>query len=330
MIIRTSILLAVAIAALGFVISVHADPVMLSVAKLHQNDPAWSDVKLDNSQDTIGDFGCTLTVWTMLINFEIAKAGLKEHDKVISYTPAQINTLLNNYRFTDPKTNTTYDGWSVPLDKNGKPTGSNTNQNFGALRKAIEDDTKKRSDSKEGLVMKEYHKNSNKDVDSKKGTKVDKDFKPLKDAITHGDPVAVRVRGQDKDGNPVPNGHSVLVIGIDKDGNWVIADPFDDPNNEDTTLADPDYHNWIYGYDWGVFQKGGFSDPYSAPSPYDIDPADLYDPEINPDQYGFSSYRVNLGKISPVPEPDSIALLITGLAAIAWFARARRKEYRNN
>jgi hypothetical protein len=133
----------------------------------------------------------------------------------------------------------------------------------------------------------------------------------------------VRVNGKDTDGNVVPNGHTVLVIGLNGD-DWVINDPYKDPDRQITTLSDPDYGNRIFGLDWSVFQGGGISDAYLAPSPYDIAPEDLYNPNINPYQYGFSSHMPNLGKISPVPEPTSMAIF--GLGALGLAYRARRRN----
>jgi len=299
-----------------------ADPI-LAVDPLFQNDPKWTSVKLDSSNNTIGDYGCTLTAWTMLINYEIKQVGLKKNDQLISYTPDQINKLLNDYRYTDPKDKSLHDGWGVPLDDDGKPKGSNTDMNIGALRKAIEADTRSNSDSHAGLVMKDY--STDPKIDPQTGTHVDQNYKALKDAIGSGHPVVVRVNGQDELGNRVANGHSVLVIGIDGNLNWVIADPFNDPARKITLLSDPDYGNTIYGYSWGVFQRGGVSDPYQAPSPYYIDPADLFDPSVNPDLFGPAEFIPNKGKIdfAPVPEPASFTLVLLGVGTIAKFRNRR-------
>jgi hypothetical protein len=305
---------------------VHADP--LPVTPLYQNDPRWENEKIDNSSSTIGEFGCTLTCWTMLINYEIGKADIKDKDgKPISYTPSEINTLLNDYRYKDPNDNKTYNGWSVLIDAAGKPQGSDTDQNIGAIKKAVEADTKKRSG--QGLVLDKL--SSNKSPDGVKvpaeGTVVDEDFKPLKTAIDNKDPVVVRVNGKDKEGNPVADGHSVLVIGWDDTNGWVIIDPFDvDETDRIIFLNHPDYQNRIFRYDFGVFKAGGKSTPYSVPSPYYIDELDLYDPIINPDQYGPYSEMKNLGKINGIPEPSTLVMAATGLLLLLHRSRRVSKS----
>lgn len=311
-----------AVLLLAVLVAVTSASPILSVTKLHQNDPTWKDEKLDHSTDSIGHFGCTLTAWTMLLNYEIAQLGLKDGGVVIAYTPSDINKLLNDYRHAVPamggKPAHTIDGWGIPLDTDGKPTGSTTDLNLGALRKAVEADTKKRSGT--GLVMKEFLDSGNQLAD---GTKVDKDYKPLKDAISAGNPVVVRVNGTDG-GKPVKDAHTVLVIGCDDNGDWVILDPFYDPNKPITLLRHKDYDSTIYGYSKGVFKGGGQSSPYEAPSPYVIDPADLLDPAINPDQFGPAYFSPNSRRNAVVPEPGAFGLMAAGLMLVVISGRIRR------
>lgn len=299
-----------------------ADPI-LSVTKLHQNDGKWKDEKLDHSALTIGDFGCSLTVWTMALNYEISKLGLKDAGVPITYTPAEINKLLNDYRKTVParagQPEKVIDGWGIPLDADGKPTSATTDLNIGALRLAVEADTKKRSGT--GLVMTRLPHSTG---DPAEGTKVDKDYKPLKDAIEAGIPVPVRVNGQDGNGATRRNAHSVLVIGITDAGEWLIADPYDDPAKPIDKLSHPDYGNIIYSYMYGVFRAGGASSPYEAPAPIEISPADLLDLTLNPEQFGAAAFLANSQR-NEVPEPASIGLAAAGLVLVAFIRlRARR------
>ena len=288
-----------------------ADPI-LNIPPLYQNDSPWSGTELDHTGKTIGEIGCSLTAWTMLINYELAKNGFS----TISYTPADINKLLNDYRSDpDPKSKTVYDGWGVPVGPDGKPTGPAKDINEGGLRLSIEKDTAKKAGGP-GLVMKSVDPDNTKE--SNTPTPVDKDYKPLKDALAKGEPVIVRVNGGDE-ANPTPNGHTVLVIGIDDSGNWLINDPYknSDPDSQSKSLNDPLYKNQIYRFWSGIFAHGGLSDPYQAPSPYPIDPADLYDPLLNPNQYGISSSISNTSRTAATPEPASALLLAIGMTAMA-------------
>jgi hypothetical protein len=53
-----------------------ADPI-LKVKPLKQDNPAWASVLLDNStSETIGEYGCSLTSWTMFINYELEQNGI--------------------------------------------------------------------------------------------------------------------------------------------------------------------------------------------------------------------------------------------------------------
>lgn len=291
--------------------SLFADPI-LKVPPLYQNDSPWSGTELDHTGKTIGELGCSLTAWTMLINYELTKNGF-----TTSYTPADINKLLNDYRSDpDPKTKTVYDGWGDPIDKDGKPTGPAKDINEGGMRKAIEQDTAKNAKDGKGLIMKSVDPDNTKESDTP--TPVDKDYKPLKDSLAKGEPVLVRVNGGDE-ANPIKNGHTVLVIGQDSDGNWLINDPYknSDPGSQSKSLNDPLYKNQIYRFWAGIFQHGGISDPYQAPSPYPIDPADLYDPLLNPNQYGLTSTISNTSRAAATPEPSAAALMSIGIAAIA-------------
>ena len=117
----------------------------IPVVPLYQTD--YPD-KMDNSNVTIADAGCTLTAWTMLINYAISQAGLHSinpdgsQGPLISYTPEDINKLLDNFRYvqsiygTNASGNlvvtgqTTDNGWGVTIGPNG-PIGSNTNLNLG-------------------------------------------------------------------------------------------------------------------------------------------------------------------------------------------------------
>ena len=211
-----------------------------------------------------------------------------------------MNTRLDNFRYDQKNkdgTTTTYDGWTAPI-KDGKPDGSNTDLNIGALALAVKQDT--------GLTLKDFSGKNSKDPINI----ANQSYIPFSNALYSGNPIVVRVLANG-DG-----GHSVLVTGVDDTGYYIIADPLYDVK----TLHDSKYSDTIFGYAWGVFKKGGVSDPYQVPSPYYIDPNDLYNPEINPDQYGL---QMLMPDTASTPEPTSLLLLGSGVLGLAGLLRKR-------
>jgi hypothetical protein len=284
---------------------------------------------MDSSKTKIGTDGCTLTAWTMLINYELKKQGITKAGKPFEYTPAEINKILNKFSYTDPKDGKKYDGWGVERDKNdGKPLGSNITQDSGSLRLAIEKDTREKSDNKQGLVMKVHHSgNTYADNETPNPIDIDGNYAPFLEALNSGSPILVRVNGQNEAGETVADGHTVLVVGIDDNKEWLINDPFM-AENEITKLSHPDYKNRIFPFMWSTFQVDGTPDPYKVPAPLTLNPSDLYDPVLNPNKYGPSSSLLNFGKFSAVPEPVTIAILIPAMIAVAREARRNRRSRR--
>jgi Papain-like cysteine protease AvrRpt2 len=273
-------------------IGLHADPI-LTVPLFHQNDNAWKDTTLDNSKDTIGEFGCTLTSWTMLLNYEMSQAGIKDKDgNPISYTPAQMNTLLNNYRTT--VNGVTYDGWNVPIT-DGKPDGSSTAQDIDKMLAAVKQDTQNRTADGKGLTL-----DKGKAEELKSGVETPADYKPFNDALNAGHPLVIRVLAFGE------GGHTVVLTGKDKDGNWIINDPFDNGPATPTKLNAPDYRNKIYSYDWGVFKPGG--------------PGDL-----PPDPFPLNPYLENTKLAASTPEPGTWKLAAIGVLLIYASRRARHQ-----
>jgi len=296
------------------------DPnINIPVTKLYQND--YQD-KLDNSKDTIAKSGCSLTALAMLINQALAAQGLHQKNPdgtqgpIISYTPAEINTLLNDYRTK----NTNEDGWGLKIGADGKPIGSSTGINMGALLKAVKADTKNRSFEGVGLQQKAHHTPGwcgiPDDIGSE-GVTLDENYKYILDELKAGRPVVVLVhyKYKDSEGNEHYSQHYVLIKSFEQAagqpegrGRYDIADPWkDEEGNSIEWLDDEHYQNKIYGWKTEVYQKGGIHDPYEVPSDYWIDPEYLYDPDVNPDQYGPQIFESSfpcplVGDISTVSE----------------------------
>jgi hypothetical protein len=287
--------------------------VQLDVTPLYQND--YPDL-IDNSKFSIADQGCTLTAWTMLINYEIKKIGL--HDKgangtrgaLIQYTPADINRLMNDYRQAVPGKGTTINGYGETIGNDGKPIGSTTDLNLGGMFAAVQQDTKSRSFENKGLVQKDYISDQ-----FPSGKTVDSSYTSLLSQLKADQPVVVRVLNDQ---------HTVLVTSFHQaegqpagTGRYDIKDPFraSDGTSIDM-LDDPEYKNRIYYADTEVFQSGGRWDPYQTPSPYYIDPSQLLDPTVNPDQYGPQVMAANEVFATSVPEPSSLVLLALGAACV--------------
>ena len=143
-----------------------ADPI-LDVTKLFQND--YPDL-IDSSSKSIADFGCTLTAYAMIFNYEMGKLGLHKKnpdgtsDGLLSYTPSDLNRFLNEYRYEQPtyqkdpntgkqvKTGSiTMNGWALTIGPDGKPQGSTTDINVGALLRAVEQASRRDSFESTGL-----------------------------------------------------------------------------------------------------------------------------------------------------------------------------------
>jgi hypothetical protein len=314
-----------------------ASVVTVPVNQLHQNDYPQ---KLDNANTTIAENGCTLTAQTMVINAALQREGLHEKKpdgsagNTIQYTPDQVNTLLNDYRYEQNiykkdadgnyvKENRKYvvervetrNGWGVKIGADGKPVGSSTSINMGALHRAIEADTKNRSAEGKGLDNTRTYAPGFKDspaVDDDKGTKVDDTFTFLLDQLEAGRPIVVRVAEKT---------HSVVVCSFHQEegkprgtGRYDIKDPWrNSDGNSIEWLDDEDYKNLIYGYGSNVYDAGGLAESFAVPSDAWIDPDYLYDPEFNPDEYGPQLIVPN-----HTPEPGTLVLLaMTGSVLLA-------------
>ncbi|MBC2717237.1 MAG: hypothetical protein HF978_18175 [Desulfobacteraceae bacterium] len=305
------IILTVTLSSFGADQKAQAADIDITVTKLYQNDYPQ---KLDNSNETIAESGCTLTAHTMGINHALEAQGLHKKNPdgsqgpILSYTPDELNTLLNNYRYQqkiykkDAQGNyvkdesghyvvervKTKNGWSVTIGDDGKPIGSDTTLNMGALLKAVKADTKNRSFEGVELQGKKYHAPGwcgIPDNIGSGGVILDENYKYILDELEAGRPVVVRTF-DDK--------HSVLVKSFKQaegqpegKGRYDIADPWKKADGTSREwLDDKDYKNKIWNWGLIVFQKGGLHDPYEVPSDYWIDTEYLYDPNMNPDQYG--------------------------------------------
>jgi hypothetical protein len=294
------------------------------VHKSYQNDPKWKDDKLDKCKDkTIGDYGCSLTCWTMLINTALEELGihLKGSDDNIgptmSYTPEELNDLLNNYHYKVPVDKQgnhvsekdpafdhmeTRDGWGLLIDdETQKPVGEANGINVGILTEAVKKDTASRSSNSFGLSLNDMVRSGDKGLGEigSGGVVLNDKYQWVLDELRKGVPVMVRVND---------NKHSVLVTSYhrvkDQRGWYDIADPV--INSAGRTITNlQSYGNRIYSWGMYVFEEGGQPVPYTVPSPYYIDPEHLYDPLANPDQYGPEliepifpySYNVSTGPI---------------------------------
>jgi len=302
----------------------------VSVSKLYQND---YQERIDNSNETIANSGCTLTAWAMLINQALKAQALHEKNPdgtkgpLILYTPAELNDLLNAYRYEQKiykkdedgtyvkDENNRYivervenkNGWAVTIGDDGKPVGSSTDINMGALLKAVENNTKSRSFEEKALRLERYKATgfNEEDIPSE-GVTLDDTYKKVLEELKDGRPVVVRTR------NTRDREHTVLVKSFrqtedqpEGKGRYDIADPWRKRNGTSIEwLDDEEYMNKIWGWNTGVFQKGGGYDLYEVPSDYWIDPDYLYDPDMNPEQYGL---QVRLPSF-PFIEPGNIAL----------------------
>lgn len=327
----------------------------ITVQNLYQNDPQWKDEKMDNSSLTIGAQGCTLTAWTMQINRAILDAGLHEKKSdgtigpPISYTPAELNTMLNSYRnqrtvykkVPDEETKRwkwvmdeegkrvvdrveRWNGWGVPVDEQDKPTRATRCLSMGTLLKAVEKDTQARSFEGKGLTQVRYRTPGFGSIPampaSGNGVLLDNNYTYILDELAAGRPVVVRTRN---------NQHSVLVKSFHQEsgkarglGRYDIADPDKQGDTSIEWLDDSSYGNRIWNWDCGVFQPGGVRVPYEVPSPYWIDPEYLYDPVMNPDAYG-----PQVCLLGDTPEPAAAFLLLLS-APLAVRLRRRGKSPR--
>jgi hypothetical protein len=308
---------------------IEAQPIYdIPVTPLYQRD--YED-KIDNSGHTIATMGCTLTAWTMDINYAINVVGLhtKKPDgsmgDLITYTPADINRLLNEYRYEQK----TYkkdesgkyvkdekgryiverieikNGWGLTIGADGKPIGSATEINMGALFKAVQNDTRIHSFEGKSLKQESYRAPGWSGIPSdigRDGVVLDPNYLRILEELESGRPVVVRVANDT---------HSVLVTSYHGEegkpkgsGRYDIKDP-----QSNTIVWLDHYGNKIYGWDTGVFKAGGLHNPFEVPSDYYIDPILLTDPEINPEYYGSQVFLESY----IIPEPASFALVSIGL-----------------
>lgn len=316
-----------------------AMPVVLAVDPLYQTDYT---TKLDNSNDTIAEFGCTLTAMTMEINFYLKKAGIMTLDAMgnkvpLQYTPEDINKLLNDYRFDDRnKTKgpdgkygkTKRNGWGVEIDAMGNPVGSSTTINIGALRSAVVKDTKMRDCMGVGLATDGFYSPGFiGPPEFTDGTCItlDENFLWILDNLEAGRPVTVRVAGDT---------HSVLITSFHQYdgfprgvGEYDIKDPF--KNSDGTSiiwLHDIAYKQMIYDYSAGAFKLAGQGlplPPFSEPSESYIPPEFMFDPIENPDMLGPQVFWENTARVlaADVPEPGCLGLV----AMAGLFAATKRR-----
>jgi len=354
---------------------VKADVVIPNVTHLCQNDyPQNLDHCPTNTIDpsktiTIANSGCTLTAYAMLINQALAAQGLHQkktdgsQGPIISYTPADLNTLLNDYQYQQPiykvdangKTDgvdhiETKCGWgtgkapsgqgALTIGTDGKPIGSNTDISLGALFKAVQSDTKSKSFEGKGLTQKAGYAsgyNGAPAIDAN-GVTLDDKYTKVLDELEAGMPVIVRTKN---------DGHTVLVTSFHQTpgqarglGRYDIADPWNNPDGSSIQwLDDPQYHNMIWSWGADVFQKGGHSDPYQAPGDYYVPPEYLNDSQINPDQYGpqlsapsFLHYPLTVGGVGGISfsvPVDKLGLLAPyiGLASTAMIGAVATAVY---
>jgi hypothetical protein len=262
-----------------------AEPILNGVVALYQNDNRWANTNIDSSQSTIGNFGCTLTAYTMFINYAIAQANLVDKNgQPISYTPAQVNTLLNNYRWDDK--GTTKNGWDLKV---GDPAASTTELTMNLLSDAVKANIASNSQNGQGLILaptdSDFHTWGWRTPQSPAPSLAITDmYQPFLDALNAKDPIVVRVNNDQ---------HTVLVTGRDNQGNWIIADP---ANKDNTTLKV--YNNTICGYDWMVTKAGAAEDTSYVPD--DV---------------------IRANDAVAVPEPAT--LLLFGLGGLAMLRRRR-------
>ncbi|MCB9846254.1 MAG: hypothetical protein H6811_09740 [Phycisphaeraceae bacterium] len=291
-------------------------PVEVPVSPLYQTG---DQTRMDHSPATINDYGCTLVTWTMFINQQISKAGIVDgNDRPIVYTPAQVNTLLNEYRFDyqdKSGAQKAVNGWGQPIDPGngqliGDPPTTAPGLNLGGLFAAVKQDTKARSKDNKPLTMDSF---DSKGFDNGTDLNSDDYRETVIRRLRNGDSVPVRVA--DDSGN---EGHSVLITSFhpadpnvqgSKD-RWDIKDPYKDGNGKSSIwLDDSPYNNKIFSAEAAVLKKGGLVAPYTQPSPYWFDPNDLFDPLVNPDQ--FAPYY-EVGSFPALPAPGTTALLAIG------------------
>lgn len=316
----------------------------IPVTPLYQND--YTD-RIDNSNQTIASQGCTLTAWTMALDYSMTTVGLHNRNPdgtqgtVISYTPADINRLLNDYRYEEKtyKKDATgnyvrvngklviekveiKNGWGLTIGPGGNPMGSTMEINMGALFKAVEKDTKARSFEGKGLKQDSYRapgfSRIPEDIGAD-GVVIGENYLRILEELEQGRPVVVRVANDT---------HSVLVTSFQNEpgkprgvGRYDIRDPSKKADGSSIRwLDDPAYTNRIFNWDTGVFKAGGLHDPFSVPSDYYIDPLLLTDTEANPDYFGQQVFLAN-----HVPEPNTVMLFGIGLVGYLLNILAARR-----
>jgi hypothetical protein len=311
--------------------------VNLDVDPLYQGD--YPD-KLDNSDKTIASDGCTLTAYAMEINFYLKKAGIMKmaadgSKMLLQYTPADLNKLLNDYRYVQKEYKkgadgkpekgpdgkyivvgtTTRNGWGVEIGDDGKPKGSSTEINVGALRKAIEADTKAKDCEGKGIKM------------EKMVTPGFSGATPLPEACTTLNENFLAVLALLESGNPVPvrvanDTHTVLVTSFHQTagkprgvGRYDIKDPFRAGDGSSIMwLDDNAYKNMIYDYGSSIYKPGSLAQTQNFAIPSEtFFPLDaIFDPEENPEALGPQVFWDNTARVvaaADVPEPVAVGLL---------------------
>lgn len=350
----SAVLVVVAHLSAAIAVAVPGD-VNLDVDPLYQTDYT---AKIDNSDRTIAQDGCSLTALTMEINFYLKKHGVMTMDaggakKLLQYTPEDVNTLLNDFRYTqrefkigpDGKTEkgpdgkaivtgtTTRNGWGVPIGADGMPMGSSLVVNAGAMIRAVTADSKAKDCAGAGITLSAF-------TDSGYGTTpplpepcttLDKDFLAVLELLEGGRPVPVRVANDT---------HTVLITSFHQTegaargvGRYDIKDPIKTAGGTSILwLDDAAYSNMIYAYRSAAYKPGGPGQPppqqFVLPSDAFIPLDLLLDPFENPDFLGPQNMLANSPRVlgaEDVPEPGCITLVTMAglLGAMRRRGRAR-------
>lgn len=180
--------------------------------RLYQNDPFWADVKLDNTNKTLAEFGCTLTCFTMAINTDLMEHNFKKSNgDSMFYTPDEINEMLKNFReqWSD---GTTRDGFQSIINPDGSVTPKTDGQfDAHALFSIVENDVQQktgRTFQMETFDSKGFPNGLTLGPDNDQA---------IQDALNNKKSVVVRINN---------NTHTVLLTNINEYGQYEIWDPF--------------------------------------------------------------------------------------------------------
>ena len=279
---------------------VPVDPIELEIAPLFQD--GYMEL-IDNSTLSIDRWGCTLTAWTMYVNWALKKLDLHFKDLygnmggLMQFTPAQLNELLKSHRMQGAL-GKTYDGWGNEIGADGTPVSpGNADMNFCGLWDTVRKYTSEQSFEKKALTSSTFRSSTPGVTEGatipEGGVVLDDTYKYVLKELQAGRPVVVRVRNDT---------HSVLVksfhqkagelVGV---GRYDIADPakdaVDDKGKPFEWLDQEPDGNRIWGWDAMVTQAGGVHRAYMVPGLRWVDPEDLCDPVANPEQYGQQELR---------------------------------------